>query len=368
MLGVAVALIGAFAPGSSASVQARLGDARSQLTELTGQIKVQETQASALQDQLFAISVKVAAAQTTQDQLASELLAARAAADAAKATYADLQARFDALMRELYMQGSAGTQAAYLDAVTGSTSLTDMSDRLAFAGSQTQANVDLAAQASAAKLALNAKAAGVNALFSAQTEVVAQLQQAQMLRDQSLIEQQQALDALDATRSRIVALVTKLKGRLQAPDVAGIGAAFQGASHVSYGDWAGLMLQTLGVPACRDNLIVMVAWQLQEFTQAAWNPLATTHGMPGSTDLNSVGVQNFVSLEQGLEATKATIDGGLTAYGYGAIVSSLAACADPMATAQAVNASSWCRGCTSGMYLTGVIPKVEADYSVYAAL
>ena len=37
-------------------------------------------------------------------------------------------------------------------------------------------------------------------------------------------------------------------------------------------------------------------------------------------------------------------------------------------TARAVNASSWCRGCTYGMYVTGNIPKVEANYDVYAAL
>jgi hypothetical protein len=58
----------------------------------------------------------------------------------------------------------------------------------------------------------------------------------------------------------------------------------------------------------------------------------------------------------------------MASYGYGRIMSSLGACADAMATARAINASAWCRGCAGGTYVTGMVPKVEADYSTYAAL
>jgi hypothetical protein len=115
-------------------------------------------------------------------------------------------------------------------------------------------------------------------------------------------------------------------------------------------------------------MVVVVAWQVQEFTQAAWNPLATTHRMTGSTDFNEVGVQNFISLEQGLQATKETIENGWDVYGYGSIVDELDRCSEPMETAFAVNASSWCPGCGDGTYLLGVIPNVEEDYQTYAAL
>jgi hypothetical protein len=122
------------------------------------------------------------------------------------------------------------------------------------------------------------------------------------------------------------------------------------------------------LPTCRENMVLVVAWQVQEFTQAAWNPLATTHRMVGSTDFNSVGVQNYVSLEQGLAATQETLDYGTDIYRYGAIVDSLAACNDAMTTAEAVNASSWCYGCGNGTYLVAVVPKVEADYATYARI
>jgi hypothetical protein len=114
--------------------------------------------------------------------------------------------------------------------------------------------------------------------------------------------------------------------------------------------------------------VAMVSWQVAEFTQAAWNPLATTYPMPGSTLFNGSGVRNYVSLGQGLDATRLTIRSGASSYGYGRIVSSLAGCADAMTTARAINASAWCHGCAGGTYVTGMVPKVEADYSTYAAL
>jgi hypothetical protein len=115
-------------------------------------------------------------------------------------------------------------------------------------------------------------------------------------------------------------------------------------------------------------MVALVSWQVAEFTQAAWNPLATTYPMHGSTRYNGSGVRNYISLGQGLDATRLTIRGGMSSYGYGRIVSSLSACADAMTTARAINASAWCRGCAGGTYVTGMVPKVEADYSTYAAL
>ena len=67
-----------------------------------------------------------------------------------------------------------------------------------------------------------------------------------------------------------------------------------------------------------------------------------------------------------LEATQRTL--GINAYGYPAVMADLHRCPDSMVTARAVNASSWCRGCTRGRYLTGLIPTVEAHYDTYSKL
>ena len=39
-----------------------------------------------------------------------------------------------------------------------------------------------------------------------------------------------------------------------------------------------------------------------------------------------------------------------------------------MSTARAINASMWCRGCAGGAYVVNDIPKVEANYDLYAQL
>jgi hypothetical protein len=133
-----------------------------------------------------------------------------------------------------------------------------------------------------------------------------------------------------------------------------------------FGSWADRFLGQLGAPDCRENRIVVVAWQANEFTQARWNPLATTHVMRGSTDFNAVGVQNYRSLTQGLRASVATLAGGAVSYGYGAILDDLHACAPATTTAVAINASAWCRGCSDGHYVTELVPIVEAYFARYA--
>jgi hypothetical protein len=132
---------------------------------------------------------------------------------------------------------------------------------------------------------------------------------------------------------------------------------------VTYPQWAALFLPRVGAPVCGNNLVALVAWQAQEGTRAAWNPLATTMGMVGATQFNSVGVKNYLSLEQGLQATVLTLWRGRSAFGYGPVVQALQACAPPLLTAQAIQASLWCRNCAGGRYLTALVPAVVDDFN-----
>ena len=72
---------------------------------------------------------------------------------------------------------------------------------------------------------------------------------------------------------------------------------------MTYEQWAALLLRHVGAPVCGNDLISVVAWEVQERTAAAWNPLATTLAMPGASRFNSIGVRNYGSLEQGLDAS-----------------------------------------------------------------
>lgn len=365
---LAFALVVAIAPGASASLQSRLSAAKHRLDGLAARIKTEEAKALTLQDQLTALNARIAAATRREGRITDEIATTRAEIETARAQEAALQAKFDAVVRTMFMEEPGGVQAAFLDSVLSSTSIADLSDRVAFASAVAQGDLDLANQVANAKARLVRQAADQNHLLSRQARLLAGLDEEQTAKAQAITAERQALANLDRTKTQILDLVVRLRKRLKAQELAGIAGAFQGADHITYGAWARLFLKTMGVSSCHSNMVVLVAWQLAEFTQAAWNPLATTYPMPGSTVFNSSNVRNYPSLAEGLQATRNTIVNGSSSFGYGAIVSTLSQCSDPMTTARAINASAWCRGCAGGAYVTGDVPKVEANYRVYAAL
>jgi hypothetical protein len=181
-----------------------------------------------------------------------------------------------------------------------------------------------------------------------------------VLRDPEGRNAQQQVEAWTAYVNELMAARDKMIRKARR------GFRFVPGEPVTYEAWANGFLDRLGAPRCGENLVVVVAWETSESTAAAFNPLATTHVMEGATDMNSVGVKNYVSLDQGLDAARDTLTGGAESYGYAPIVDSLRACASAETTAAAINASAWCRGCTGGLYLTGLLPVVRDSYADHA--
>ena len=255
-----------------------------------------------------------------------------------------------------------------LAALLGAESVEQLQDRLAFGeavASDRQATIE---QVAALYDRLAGEVATEDALVAAAEDVRARQEASLEEQQAALTQEQEALAGLAAARDSVVALLDRLRARLAPADIAAVARAFQGQDNVSYGEWAHAFLRVMGAPVCHENLVVTIAWQAQEGTQAAWNPLATTHRMDGSTDFNSVGVQNFQSLEQGLQASQETIDNGWDVYRYGAIIRSMRDCADPLDTARTIADSSWCFGCAGGQYVIGIVPAVEASFETYADL
>jgi hypothetical protein len=104
--------------------------------------------------------------------------------------------------------------------------------------------------------------------------------------------------------------------------------------------WALDLLGRLGLPKTRENVRVIVAWQLSEGTEAAFNPLATTRKHPGATDFNSVGVKNYPSYEAGMQETIEALHNGL----YDHILAALAQGNDANAVGRAIENSRWGTG------------------------
>jgi peptidoglycan hydrolase CwlO-like protein len=363
----AFALLAGSTGSSASSTRSKIDAAKGRLTALTTQIGSEEAQARTVQDQLSSLNAQIGDASSKVDEIDAELASTQRDLVRAKAKTDRLQTRLDVVARTLFMQGAGSMQAALLGTLLSSASLGDLGDLLATGQIVAQSNVDLATHVGNLKAELAFKAADLTRLRDQQVQLMAQLAAARTSKARAVADQQAVLADLERTKSEIVALIARLHKQLRAEALAAVGTAFQGPGHVAYGAWAGLFLRAVGAPGCQANLITVVAWQYSEFTQAAWNPLADTLAMSGSTTFNSVGVQNYVSLDQGLQATRFTLVNG-PAFGYGAILSDLAGCADPMSTARAINASMWCRGCAGGAYVVNDIPKVEANYDLYAQL
>jgi peptidoglycan hydrolase CwlO-like protein len=357
-----------FASGSSATIGTQLHSAKARLAALAGQIKVDEARVVTLQDQLTAVDRHIAVATAKANLIRGELTRTQRLIVAAKARAAALQTRLNAMARSAFMRAPGGPSEGFLEVILGAGSPQDLMDRVAYISSVTQGQIDIAVQVARTKANLTNTATDLGKLSAEQTALLAQLGSDRRTQASAVSQQRAALASLDRVRTKIEDLVVRLKKELKAEQLAAIAASFQGNNNAPYGQWAGLFTTTMHLPSCHSNMVVMVAWQLSEFTQAAWNPLATTVPMPGSTTFNYAGVQNFASIDQGLQATQLTLENGLTSHGYGAIVTSLQNCADPMVTAAAVNASDWCGGCAGGAYVTDNVARVEANYSLYAAL
>jgi peptidoglycan hydrolase CwlO-like protein len=352
-------------PAIAADTEQQLADARGQLGALETQLQTDRQAVSSLEAQLASIQDEVQQAEARYQELDVKLEQTRNKADSADAHYDVVHDQLNQIMREAYMGGVAGTIGFIMDAESQS----DLADRLDFLSAIASANANLAAQVTQLQTDLVDRSASMEQLLKDKEQVLQSLADDRASMQAAAQQHRDALAQEEKTMSNILDLVAELRQELNAADIASLQHTFQGEKSVPYGQWAdAFLVNELNAPTCRDNEIAMVAWQLNEGTSADWNPLATTYTMPGGATFNSSGVKNYTSLQQGLDATRLTLEKGSPTYLYQPIIANLRRCSPAMRTAEAINASSWCRGCTYGRYVTGLIEKVAANYNAYAQL
>ncbi len=368
-LAVASFVVAASALTSNATTANRIDRAKAELRDLSEQVMAQEAGVEAARARAATATTQAIEAQQDLVTLLQQRadLASRVAAT--QNELATAQGDLNAAAVEAFIN-SPGTVpgADAFAALLGAQSLAQVQDRLAYGEAVAQAQQRTIERVTTLTARLQAQADAQDAVIAAAEDLQDRREAAVRDREAAWLQEQQALTALDAARDHVVALLDRLRDRLAPADVAAVAQAFQGSSNITYGEWARAFLDVMGAPRCHENLVVTIAWQAQEGTQAAWNPLATTHRMDGSTDFNSVGVQNYRSLAQGLQASKETIDNGWDVYGYGPVIERMRQCARAMTTARAIADSRWCSGCASGRYVLGIVPAVEASFETYAAL
>jgi len=105
--------------------------------------------------------------------------------------------------------------------------------------------------------------------------------------------------------------------------------------------WARDFLTELGKPITAENVKAITAWEQAEGTAASFNPLATTQsGFAGETRFNSVGVKNYATYQNGLDANVHALTNGR----YANILAALSAGNSATAVAQAIANSPWGTG------------------------
>lgn len=113
------------------------------------------------------------------------------------------------------------------------------------------------------------------------------------------------------------------------------------------------LLHGIGAPNTLADRRALLAWQRAEGGSARYNPFNTTQGASGASAYNSVGVRNYTSYQQGLQATIQTLKNGH----YGGVLQALRQGRNPYSVAQAVGNSPWG---TSGSLMSSVLKGMGA--------
>jgi LysM repeat protein len=123
-------------------------------------------------------------------------------------------------------------------------------------------------------------------------------------------------------------------------------------------DFATELSTEMGWPVVQSNLEVLLAWMAAENTGAAFNPLATEEPWTGSTDFNSAGVKDYLTLAAGIAATLTTLRNG----DYPRILEGFSRVTRPDVLAEIVAHSKW----GTGNLVYEVLVNVQSDYQTYA--
>ena len=339
---------------TSAAARPPIATARRHAAALGAQVGDARAAAAALQTRMLALTSDVVSARRVLDRLQGRLVNAQQGLAAAQGEMDAIQARLDDRARQAFVTLGPGASAAYL---LGANSFTDLLDRTVMLDSVQQADATLTDDVQAQATRFASAQGSLEQATKERGRLLARIEsrRAQML--DAFAAQQAALEQLVGQQRSAIHDVNRMERRIA-----------REAGALPFGDWAARFLQHIVAPTCRENLVVVMAWQANEFTQARWNPLATTHAMKRSTSFNSVGVQNYVTLTQGVRASEQTLTGGAPSFGYGAILEALHGCAGAMKTAEAIRASAWCRDCSNGGYVTELIPIVEQYFDRYTTL
>jgi peptidoglycan LD-endopeptidase LytH len=218
-----------------ASLEGQIHAQRGHLEVLESQIRAQEGRLQALQRQLDALAARIDRAQGRYERSRSQIEATQARLHQAKERFRALQARLDARARAAYEVGPAGS----LQLLLGSTSVSDLSDRVEFVDRLAQSDADLANAVQDRANALDERRAELMVLFRREQAQLRDLERDKQALDAKFEQQKAIYDGLarrreaaaaiardlQAKQSRIGSLVSSLQAQLRSEELAAARAA-----------------------------------------------------------------------------------------------------------------------------------------------
>jgi hypothetical protein len=343
---------------ASASTRSRLTAARQKLQELEARIASQQAEVIAMQVSLRAAASKVEESNRKLTAIQVQVLASRREREQIQARYQAIRTEIDKIVVNTYIRGPGSDIQSLITPM----SIGDAADALSYANAIVAKQSERALEAQHLAEQLKERQQHETEVMKQRADAVRGLTADQNALVQRFSEEQSKLAELATARAQVSKILVQLRAQLRAEEIAAARAALAGG--MEFGKWAAAFLGELDDPITHNNLVVLVAWETAEFTSAKWNPLATTYPMSGATTYNSAGVRNYLSLGQGLDASRLTLS--RFGYGYESILVNLKRSADPMTTAESIRDSSWCGGCSDGQYVVELIPSVERYYDSYA--
>lgn len=129
--------------------------------------------------------------------------------------------------------------------------------------------------------------------------------------------------------------------------------------------WAKDFLIRMGNPIPSQDVIDwVVGWTVFETNTnsgARYNLLNTTQPMPGATDFNSVGVKNYTSYAQGIQANQLTVQNGRYGYLSQALFTNDIKSLNPPSAGVRSDLHTWCGGCGYGASFSSTGPAHRND-------
>jgi peptidoglycan hydrolase CwlO-like protein len=215
IIGVALVLVLFTGTLGNASVQQTTSDlqaARSKLAQLQNQVDSQRSQLDTLQKEADVLSGQVTEAFAQLDAIKQKVVETRQRQEAAQRQFDGISSRLDARARQAYENGPADG----IEFILGSSSLSDLTDRMEFMGAVTQTDADLANTAQNLSNQLAAAAARYEKLQKQQQTKADAYQVKYDALKAKQAEQQALYDKLSAERQQAESLVSHLASRRQA--------------------------------------------------------------------------------------------------------------------------------------------------------